>query len=63
MWVFFVKLHINIYILGHLSDVFCPECLAVIHTYIHRPMAVAAMQGADQHISSSLGFSILPKDT
>ena len=26
-------------------------------------MAVAAMQGANQHIRSSLGFSILPKDT
>ena len=30
-------------------------------TYIHTLMAVAAMQGADQHIRSSLG--ILPKDT
>ena len=26
-------------------------------------MVVAAMQGADQHIRSSLGFRILPKDT
>ena len=26
-------------------------------------MAVAAMQGADRHIRSSLGLSILPKDT
>ena len=26
-------------------------------------MAVAAMQGTNQHIRSSLGFSILPKDT
>ena len=26
-------------------------------------MAAAAMQGVDQHIRSSLGFSILPKDT
>ena len=26
-------------------------------------MVVAAIQGADQHIRSSLGFSILPKDT
>ena len=26
-------------------------------------MVVAAMQGPDQHIRSSLGFSILPKDT
>ena len=31
---------------------------------IHTLMAVmAAMQGADKHIKSSLGFSILPKDT
>ena len=37
--------------------------LTVIHTYIHTLIAVAAMQGAVQHISSSLGFSILPKDT
>ena len=36
----------------------CPKQLTVIHTL----MAVAAMQGADQHIRSSLGFSILPKD-
>ena len=26
-------------------------------------MVVAAMQGVNQHIRSSLGFSILPKDT
>ena len=26
-------------------------------------MVVVAMQGANQHIRSSLGFSILPKDT
>ena len=26
-------------------------------------MVVAAMQGADKHMQSSLGFSILPKDT
>ena len=26
-------------------------------------MAVAAMQGADRHIRSSLGLGILPKDT
>ena len=38
---------------------FCPKQRSVIHTL----MAVAAMQGADQHIRSSLGFSILPKDT
>ena len=31
---------------------------------IHTLMAVmAAMKGADKHIKSSLGFSILPKDT
>ena len=33
------------------------------NSYIHTLMVVAAMQGADQHIRSSLGFSILPKDT
>ena len=37
--------------------------LSVIHTYSHTLMAVAAMQAADWHIRSSLGFSILPKDT
>ena len=42
---------------------FCPKQLTAIHTNIHTLMAVAAMQGADQHIRSSLGFSILPKDT
>ena len=31
--------------------------------YIHTLMVVAAMQGANQHIRSSLGFSILLKDT
>ena len=31
--------------------------------YIYTLTAVATMQGADQHIRSSLGFSILPKDT
>ena len=36
---------------------FCPKRLTVIHTL------VAAMQGADQHIRSSLGFSILPEVT
>ena len=39
------------------------NCRLTIHTYIHTLMAVAAMQGDDQHIRSSLGFSILPKDT
>ena len=46
----------------HLLDAICPRWLTVIHTYIHTLMVVAAMQGADQHIRSSLGFSILPKD-
>ena len=40
-----------------------PMQLTVIHTYIHTLMVVAAMQGADQQIRSSLEFSILPKDT
>ena len=42
---------------------FCPKRLTVIHTYIHTLMVVAAMKGADQHIGSSLGLSILSKDT
>ena len=33
------------------------------NSYIHTPMVVAAMQDDDQHIRSSLEFSILPKDT
>ena len=33
------------------------------NSYIHTLMAVAAMQDADQHISSSLELSVLPKDT
>ena len=33
------------------------------NSYIHTLMVVTAMQGADQHIRSSLRFSILPKDT
>ena len=37
----------------------CPSWLTVIHTL----MALGAMQGADQHIRSTLWFSILPKDT
>ena len=36
--------------------------LTVIHTYVHTLMAVASMQGAEQHIRSSLVFSILLKD-
>ena len=48
---------------GAFSRHFCPKRLTVIHTHICTPMAVAAMQGADQHIRSSLGFSIFPKDT
>ena len=35
----------------HLAD-FCPKRL---HTYIYTLMVVAAMQGANQHIRSSLG--------
>ena len=42
---------------------FCPKLLTEIHTYIHTLIVVAAMQGADQHIRISLGFSILLKDT
>ena len=41
------------------SRCFCPKRFTEIHTL----MSVAAMQGAAQHIRSSLGFSILPKDT
>ena len=47
----------------HLADAFCPKRLTVIHLYIHALMAVAAIQGADQHIRNSSGDSILPKDT
>ena len=36
---------------------FCPKRLTTVHTYIHTLMAVAAMQGANQHIRISLGFS------
>ena len=42
---------------------FSPKWLTVIHTHIHTLMVAAAMQGANQHIGSSLGFSVLPKDT
>ena len=42
---------------------FCPKRLTVFHTYIHTLMAVAAMEGANQHIRSSLEFSNLTKDT
>ena len=38
---------------------FCMKRLTLTRTL----MAVAAMQGANQHIRSSLGFSTLPKDT
>ena len=49
----------------HLADAFLPKATdsSVIHTYIHTLILVAAMQGADKHIKSSLGHSILPKDT
>ena len=43
----------------HLADAFCPKRLTVIHTYIHTLMAVAAMQGAEQHIGSCLGIQYL----
>ena len=33
------------------------------NSFIHTRTVAAAMQGADQHITSSFGFSILPKDT
>ena len=46
-----------------LSRCFHPKRLAVIHTDVHTLMMAAAMQGANQHIRSRLGFSILPKDT
>ena len=42
-----------------LSRSFCPKPLTAIHAYIHTLMVVAA----NQHIRSSLRFSILPKDT
>ena len=32
-------------------------------THIHTLMVLTAMQDADRHFRSSLGFSILPKDT
>ena len=38
---------------------FGPKQQTLTHTF----MVVAVMQGADQYIRSSLGFSILPKDT
>ena len=55
----FTMVSILIYISGCLSDAFCPKWLTVIHTYIHTLMAVAAMQGADQHIRSSFGVQYL----
>ena len=44
------------------SRCFCPRRLTVIHTFIRTLMVVVAIQGADQHIRSSLGFRILPKN-
>ena len=38
-----------------------PKRLTVIRTHSHTLMAAATMQGADQHVRSSLGF--LPMDT
>ena len=55
--------HLCISLTFTFSRRFCPKQLTVIHTYIYTLMAVAAVQGADQHIRSSLGFSVLPKDT
>ena len=46
----------------HLEDLADTFVRNDIRTYIHTLMAVAAVQGA-RHIRSSLGFSILPKDT
>ena len=45
------------------SRLFSPKQLIVSQTHIHTLMAVAAMQGADQHIRNSLGLSILSRDT
>ena len=45
------------------SRCLCTKPLTINHTYISTLMAVAAMQGANQHIRSNLGFSILPNDT
>ena len=46
----------------HFFRSFCPKRLIDIHTNIHTLMVVAAMQGADQHIRRTLGFSISPKN-
>src|SRR4029434_5790834 len=43
------------------SKRFTDECLR--HLPIHTPMAEATIQVANLHISSSLGFSVLLKDT
>ena len=40
---------------------FCPKWLTVNYTYIHTLMAVAAMQGADQHIRRSWGSVSCPR--
>ena len=53
--------HLHFAFLGIYQMVFYK--MTCSNSYIHTLMAVAAMQGADQHIRSSLGFSILPKDT
>ena len=64
--LFMPQMHHGIWIIGTFTfrafnRRFCPKRLTLIHIYIHR-LAVAAMQDADQHIRSSLGFSILPGD-
>ena len=45
------------------SDVLCLKQITAMYTYIHTVMAVTAVQGDNQRIRSSLGFSILPKDS
>ena len=47
------------------SRSFCPKqqpTYIILNKYSYTLMAVAALQDADQHIRSSLGLSILPKD-
>ena len=46
---------------GILEDTFVKGNF-IIHTNIHTLMAMAAMQGADQHIRSSLGFQYLAQE-
>ena len=46
VWYIYIKLFI---IFRAFVRRFCPKEFTVIHTYFHTLMAVAAMQGADQH--------------